>query len=118
MAIKQACAGQIVMFKFPQTNLAIGKLRPALLIKQIDSNYGDWLTCMISSKTGQEIIDLDNMIETTDEDFIQSGLKLTSVFRVTRLAVIADTLLIGIIGEISQERLAIIKKNLAHWIEY
>ena len=106
------------MFKFPQTDLAIGKLRPALLLKQIDNNYGDWLTCMISSKTGQEIIDLDNIIEIIDEDFIQSGLKSTSVFRLTRLAVISDTIPIGIIGEISQSRLTVIKHNLAHWIEY
>ncbi len=109
--------GQVVLFKFPQTNLVTGKLRPALLIKQIDSGYSDWLTCMISSKTGQEVIDLDDIIEITDDDFIQSGLKSSSVFRVTRLAVISDALPIGEIGEISKERLAKIKKNLARWIE-
>jgi hypothetical protein len=38
-------AGQIVLFKFPQTDLATGKLRPALLLKQISSKYGDWLIC-------------------------------------------------------------------------
>jgi mRNA interferase MazF len=95
--------GQVVLFKFPQTNLVTGKLRPALFIKQIAGRYGDWLTCMISSKTGQEIIDLDDIIEVTDGDFIQSGLKSPSVFRVTRLAVISDSLLIGEIGEISAE---------------
>ncbi len=52
-------AGQIVLFKFPQTDLTVGKLRPALLLKQVNSKYGDWLNCMISTKTGQEIIDLD-----------------------------------------------------------
>jgi mRNA interferase MazF len=116
MAVKKT--GQIVLFKFPQTNLVIGKLRPALLLKQITSEYGDWLTCMISTKMGQETIDLDDIIEVTDEDFIQSGLKSSSVFRVTRLAVISDTIPIGTIGEISQERLATIKKNLSHWIEH
>lgn len=115
MAVRKA--GQIVLFEFPQTDLAAGKLRPALLLKQISSEYGDWLTCMVSTKTGQEIIDLDNIIKITDEDFIQSGLKLLSVFRVTRLAVIADTIPVGILGEISIERLAMIKKDLAHWID-
>jgi mRNA interferase MazF len=109
--------GQIVLFKFPQTNLVIGKLRPALLIKQVNSDYGDWLTCMISTKTGQEIIDLDDVIETVDADFIQSGLKSSSVFRLTRLAVISASLPIGVIGEISRERLALIKIKLARWIE-
>ncbi len=117
MAITKGEAGQIVLFKFPQTDLTTGKLRPALLLKQIDNRFGDWLTCMISTKTGQEQIDLDNIIEATDSDFIQSGLKSSSVFRVTRLAAIADNIPIGIIGEILPERLTIIKKNLAHWIE-
>jgi mRNA interferase MazF len=115
MAVKKP--GQIVLFKFPQTNLVTGKLRPALLLKQITSEYEDWLTCMISTKTGQEIVYLDDIIETMDEDFVQSGLKSPSVFRVVRLAVISDDLPIGMIGEISQERLARIKKNLASWLE-
>jgi hypothetical protein len=68
--------GQVVLFKFPQTNLVTGKLRPALFIKQIAGRYGDWLTCMVSSKTGQENIDLDDIIEITDGDFIQSGLTI------------------------------------------
>jgi mRNA interferase MazF len=109
--------GQIVLFNFPQTNLVIGKLRPALLIKQISSDYGDWLTCMISTKTAQEVVNLDNIIETTDEDFVQSGLKSSSVFRLTRLAVIAESVPIGVIGEVSQERLLLIRRKLARWIE-
>ncbi len=110
-------AGQIVLFKFPQTDLAIGKLRPALLLKQVSSKYGDWLTCLISTTTGQEIVDLDEIIEITDEDFIQSGLKSSSVVRVSRLAVISAKIPIGTIGEISPERLIKIKQNLARWIE-
>jgi mRNA interferase MazF len=117
MAVTRGKAGQIVLFKFPQTDLTTGKLRPALLLKQIDNRFGDWLTCMISTKTGQETLDLDNIIEATDLDFIESGLKSSSVFRVTRLAVISDDIPIGIVGAISLARLTKIKQNLAYWIE-
>ena len=110
-------AGQIVLFKFPQTDLTVGKLRPALLLKQVNSKYGDWLTCMISTKTGQEIIDLDEIIEITDEDFLESGLKSASVIRVSRLAVISAKVLMGTIGEISTSRLIKVKHNLTRWIE-
>lgn len=48
-----AIAGQIVLFKFPQTDLVVGKLRLALLIKFVCNGYDDWLVCMISTKTGQ-----------------------------------------------------------------
>ena len=109
--------GQIVLFKFPQTNLVVGKLRPALLIKQVSSDYRNCLTCMISAKTEQEVANLDNIIAMTDEDFVQSGLKSSSVFRLTRLAVIAASVPIGVIGEVSQERLILIRRKLARWIE-
>jgi mRNA interferase MazF len=39
--------GQIVLFRFPQTDLASGKLRPALLLKDLPGPYDDWLICMI-----------------------------------------------------------------------
>jgi mRNA interferase MazF len=38
--VKQA--GQIILFRFPQTNLDEGKLRPALLLNKLPGDYGDW----------------------------------------------------------------------------
>ena len=35
--------GEIVLFNFPQTNLAFGKLRPALLLGKLPGPYDDWL---------------------------------------------------------------------------
>lgn len=43
-------AGQIVLFRFPQTDLEEGKLRPALLLGKLPGEYDDWLICMISSQ--------------------------------------------------------------------
>lgn len=35
--------GQIIVFRFPQTNLQQGKLRPALLIAKVPGRFDDWL---------------------------------------------------------------------------
>jgi mRNA interferase MazF len=43
-------------------------------------------------------------------------LKLESVIRVGRLAVIGGDLLLGEVGKISSERIKQIKNNLADWI--
>jgi mRNA interferase MazF len=111
-----AIAGQIVLFKFPQTDLSVGKLRPALLVKPVSSRYDDWRVCMISTKTGQEIPDLDEILSPKHPDFVQTGLKSESVIRVSRLAVVSNKILLGNIGEISTQRLEKIKRNLATWI--
>jgi len=41
--------GDIFLFKFPLTKQVSGKHRPAVLLKKIPSQAGDWLVCMVSS---------------------------------------------------------------------
>ena len=109
-------AGQVVVFRFPQTDLEEGKLRPALLLGKLPGNYDDWLICMISSQTHQSITGFDEIVQENDDDFGESGLKVTSVIRVGRLAVVSGEILIGAIGQISSERLRRVKKHLADWL--
>jgi mRNA interferase MazF len=109
-------AGQIVLFKFPRTNLQGGKPRPALLLGKLPGEYDDWLICMISTQLRHQVEGFDEIIQPGDEDFARSGLKTTSVVRTGRLAVVDGSILLGAIGEIAPERLKRIKKRLANWI--
>ena len=108
--------GQITLFKFPQTDQQAGKLRPALVLRKMPGRYDDWLICMISSQLHQKIQELDEVITTKDSDFIRSGLKLSSVIRISRLAVVEEDILLGKLGQISHDRLSRMKQNLARWI--
>ncbi len=109
-------AGQAVVFRFPQTDLEEGKLRPALLLGKLPGEYDDWLICMISSQTRQYVAGFDEIIQENDSDFGESGLKVTSVIRVGRLAVVSGEILIGAIGQVSSERLSRVKKHLSDWL--
>ena len=109
-------SGQVVLFRFPQTDLNKGKLRPALLLAPLPNSFGDWLACMVSSKKIQKLPQFDETIYSTDKDFTLSGLKSESVLRVTRVAVVSEKVFLGSLGSISSERLQRIKKNLAAWI--
>jgi len=109
-------SGQVVVFRFPQTDFEEGKLRPALLLGKLPGEYDDWLICMVSSQTRQYISGFDEVIEDSSKDFKQSGLKVTSVIRVGRLAVVSGDILLGAIGEISSERLNRVKNNLSNWL--
>ena len=110
-------AGQIVIFKFPQTNLEYRKPRPALLVARVPGDYDDWLISMITSQTHHYIEGLDEIVEPDAPDFKNSGLKDESVIRVARLAVVSGDILEGAIGEISTERLARVRDNLSRWIK-
>lgn len=108
--------GQIVLFRFPYTDQKEGKLRPALVIRELPGTYEDWLICMISSQLSQEVSSFDEIISEEDKDFMNSGLKFSSVIRIGRLAVVDKTILVGTIGEISADRLTRIKNRLSNWL--
>jgi len=108
--------GQIVLFRFPQTDQQVGKLRPALIIRKLPSHYNDWLICMISSRLDHEISGFDEIVIPNDPDFADSGLKATSLIRISRLAVINGDILIGKIGQVDSSRLSRIKQKLSQWI--
>ncbi|MGB9724085.1 MAG: type II toxin-antitoxin system PemK/MazF family toxin [Chloroflexia bacterium] len=106
--------GQIVLFRFPQTDLETGKLRPALLLGKLPDEYDDWL--MVSSQTHRAVPGFDEIVCEDDPDFISSGLKVSNVIRVGRLAVVEGPVLLGAIGEIAPERIERIKRRLAEWL--
>lgn len=109
--------GQITLFRFPQTDQAPGKLRPALVLRKIPGPYDDWLICMVSSQLSQELPEFDVVLYENDSDFEQSGLKTSSVIRISRLAVVSKDFLLGSIGNIGDDRLNLIKSRLSTWIK-
>jgi len=108
--------GQIVLFRFPQTDQQSGKLRPALVVRKLPGRYEDWLISMISSQLSQEIPGFDEIISPDDQDFKDSGLKLRSLIRIGRLAVVNADILVGNIGRIADIRLARVRQKLSQWI--
>ncbi len=71
---------------------------------------------MISSQAHHYVAGFDELVQPGDSDYAGTGLKVPSVIRVGRLAVVADDILLGAMGHVSKERLARIKKRLADWL--
>lgn len=108
-------AGQLVLTPFPYTDLSGAKLRPVLMLRQ-SPRFDDWLVCMVSSRIEQAEAGFDEVLQPDDSDFTTSGLKAPSLLRLSRLAVLDGSLLVGSIGAIADERLARVRQRLAQWI--
>lgn len=67
--------GDILLFRFPQSDLGAGKLRPALLLKEISGEFDDWLVCMISTQTRHQISGLEVVLPETMLGFEKNGSK-------------------------------------------
>jgi len=99
--------GDIVLVPFPFTDLSQTKLRPAVVL-WVDSQGQDITLCFISSQNLKDAT-LDEVILTPDEsEFAQTGLKVASKIRVTRIITLERRLVqrrLGWLGEQQIQRL-------------
>ena len=109
--------GQIALTPFPHTDLSGSKLRPVLLLCPASRHYDDWVVCMVSSQLHQAEPELDEVISDVDPHYPASGLRAPSVFRLSRLAVLQGSLMLGRLGELPTQRLIDMRTKLARWIE-
>lgn len=108
--------GDIFLFKFPLTNQSMGKRRPAVLLKKIPSQIGDWLVCMVSSQLHHEVQGVDLVVRTDEKMFSETGFRKDSLIRVTRLAVVDEAILETKIGNLPHFELSALKGRLAAWL--
>ncbi|MCC7164923.1 MAG: type II toxin-antitoxin system PemK/MazF family toxin [Anaerolineae bacterium] len=110
--------GDIVLIRFPQSDLNAGKLRPALVIAVAPGRHADLLLALITSQTQQAVPKFDEMIETDDSDYKITGLKARSVVRLARLASVESSVINARLGRISTKRLTQIKSRLSDWLRH
>jgi len=72
---------------------------------------------MISSNLDQEVPEFDEVMTPDDSDFKESGLKVPSLIRIGRIAVVDGGILLGRLGQINTQRLIRIRHKLSRWTE-
>lgn len=108
--------GDIILIRFPQTDLKGGKLRPALVVATAPGRHTDLLLALISSRTYQAVPKFDEITDSTDSNFAATGLKVRSVVRLARLASVESSAISARLGKISSKRLQQIRTQLIEWL--
>jgi mRNA interferase MazF len=108
--------GDIVLIRYPNTDGSRGKRRPAVLLKYVGNNFGDWIVCMVSTQLQQGIEGLEVVINSTEPDFPSTGLRADSLLRTSRLAVVSESIFELELGTLSPQRLREVKERLARWL--
>lgn len=109
--------GDIVLIRFPHTDLQGGKLRPALVIAVTPGQHKDLLLGVISSRVHQTVANFDEIIDPSDVDYAATGLKSRSIIRLGRLATVQPTIINARLGNISAQRLQQIKSRLINCLQ-
>ena len=101
--------GKIILIPFPFTDLSSTKLRPALVLHEGEK---DVVAAFISSRT-ENPKPADVVIDENHPEFKQTGLKLTSVLKIDKIATISKELIIGEIGEVGTKLKKEINRKIA-----
>lgn len=105
------------MTPFPFTDLSGQKVRPALIVSRSDRTGSDVLLAFISGHRGGTLQPTDLLIEDTYADFAQTGLKKSSVVQLDKLVTVERTILLGELGELSDDLLQQVDEKLRYALE-
>jgi len=110
MALKR---GDIVLVPFPFTDLSSRKVRPTLIISP-DPQTEDILLAFISSALPHDrLTPTDFAIESNNPDFSKTGLKKSSVFKLSKLLTLHHSVILRRLGNVSKELQSELDKRLA-----
>lgn len=93
--------GSIVLIRYPFTDLTGTKVRPALVLTpdQFLPLLEDVLCLFISSSIPEDPISTDLILSPDSPSFEKTGLKQRSVFRMHKLALLHQSLILRVLGE-------------------
>ena len=95
--------GSVVLIRYPFTDLTATKVRPAVIVtaNSLIPRLEDVLCLFVSSSIPNELLPTDLVIEPENPAFPPSGLRLRSVFRTHKLALLHRDLVLRVLGELS-----------------
>jgi len=109
--------GTVVLTPFPFTDLSGRKVRPAVVVSRSDQPGNDVTLAFVTSHRGQPPTETELLIDASDPDFAQTGLKVDSVVKCDKLVTLESSILLGELGELSGDLLARMDDRLRHALE-
>lgn len=105
--------GTIVLTPFPFTDLQGKKVRPALVVSSSRITGDDVILVFISSVVDEKSLGpADFVIRKTAKDFKETGLKKDSVFKMSKIATVDKSIILGELGYLSDDLLELVDKKL------
>ncbi|HLA94334.1 MAG TPA: type II toxin-antitoxin system PemK/MazF family toxin [Pyrinomonadaceae bacterium] len=102
----------IVLVPFPYDDLSASKVRPAICLTDEIKPYGHVVLAFITSNISQMPSSSDLVLNESDFDFVDTGLKVSSTIRLHRLLTISSSTIQRKLGELSETRQGVLKEKL------
>ncbi len=96
--------GDIVLVPFPFTDLSQNKLRPSVVLS-VDNIRNDITVCFISSQNVDIIAQDELLLDSSDSEFLGTGLKVVSKVRVSRIVTLETNLITRGLGKLGKNQI-------------
>ncbi len=102
--------GDIVLVKFPFSDIFSKKLRPALIMAK-ESKFKDLILAFITTQFDQKE-KYDIILTADSKDFQKTGLKRESLLKLNKLTTLNKKTIVGKIGSLPKELMSQVDSNL------
>lgn len=92
--------GSVVLVRFPFSDLSASKLRPAVVLADVDRN--DWILCQVTSNPYSDV----SAIKIVDYDFESGSLMRDSYVRPGKLFSANTAIMERVVGDLKQQKVA------------
>lgn len=103
--------GSVVTVRFPFSDLSATKLRPAVVLADVER--GDWVLCQLTSNAYSDA----GAIQLQDENFANGSLKRVSFARPGKIFTAHETLMVSKVGNLNDESLRKIVDAIIHLLQ-
>ncbi len=100
MSRRPLARGDILLVRFPFTDLSAGRVRPALVVGR--SGGDDVIVAFITSRADRADPRAEHLLEPTDPGFASTGLRVPSVIRLNKIATLNRELVRRRLGRIER----------------
>ena len=104
--------GKVVLVPFPFDDLSATKVRPAACLTEPIGQHHHVVLAFISSQVSSEPLQTDIFLDTGQNDFITTGLRVPSTLKLHRIMTVSTDLFQRELGELSSRLLAEVTEKL------
>ena len=104
--------GKVVLVPFPFDDLSTNKVRPAVCLTGPIGLHHHIVLSFISSQIPNDPLDTDIILESSQDDFAVTGLRVSSTLRLHRIMTISDEMIQRELGELTPRMQPEVSKRL------
>jgi mRNA interferase MazF len=95
--------GKVVLVPFPFDDLSAAKVRPAVCLTDPVGPHRHVILAFITSRIPADLMETDIVLDTSQPDFVTTGLRVSSTLRLHRLMTASTSLILRELGELSPD---------------